>query len=207
MLLQTQKCLAQDSVSGIAVVISPALLTPVSVAVQAGVQFRLKKRSSFLAEAAYPTFYPTNEYEKIRYWRGSVEWKFYAVDPPMHGRYYAVQAAYLYRQLMDRNDGIVHFKDGEYRYEAATIKSPVLSVAVIIGSELNSRRHKFFADVFGGAGIRHLFNKYTAKELRVTSLVRQKDRFDWLFPDEGWRFGYELTRLHLTGGIRFGMRL
>ena len=204
---QTQKGLAQDSASKLSVVVSPVLFTPVSVAVQAGLQFRLNRRSSFLAEAAYPTFYPQNDYEKIRYWRSSVEWKFYSLRPQRQGKYYAVQAAYLYRQLTDNNTGIVHFKNGEYSYDNAVIRSPVLSVAIIMGREFKNRNGRFFADVFGGIGLRHLFNKYTAKDLRLTSLTRQKDSFDWLLPDEGWRFGYELTRLHITGGVRFGVRL
>lgn len=207
LLIQTQKTLAQDSASGIAVVVSPVLFTPVSVAVQVGLQFGLNKHHAFLVETAYPTFYPQNDYEKISYWRGGVQWKFYSLKPRRHGKYYAVQTAYLHRQLTDENDGLVHFRDGEYRYENAVIRSSVLSLAVITGKEWHSKSRKFFADVFGGIGLRHLFNDYTAKELRITSLIRQRERFDWLFPEEGWRFGYDVTRLHLTGGIKFGLRL
>lgn len=207
LLVQTQKSLAQDSVSKTAVVVSPALFTPVSVAVQAGLQLRVNRQSSFLLEVAYPAFYPSNEYEKIRYWRSGVEWKFYSAKPRRYGRYYAVQVAYLYRQLTDNDRGTVHFKDGEYSYDNAVIRSPVLSVAALWGHEFNNRNKRFFADVFGGIGLRYLFNNYTAKELRLTSLTRQKDAFDWLVPDEGWRFGYNLTRLHLTGGLKFGVRL
>jgi hypothetical protein len=206
-LMQTQKSFGQDSASKFAVVISPALFMPVSVAAQAGIQYSINKHCSFLAEVAYPTFYPKNDYEKISYWRSSATLKFYALKPQASRSYYAIQAAYLYRQLTDDNDGIVHRKDGEYRYDAATVNSPVLSVALIIGKELNGKGHKFFADIFTGAGIRHLFNKYTAKNLRLTSLDRPKDSFEWLFPEEGWRFDYPLTRFHVTAGLRLGWRL
>ncbi len=199
--------MAQDSASNVAVLISPALFMPVSVAIQAGVQFRLSNRYSLLVEGALPTFYPTNEYEKITYWRGAAELKFYTRRAKTSGGYYALQAAYLFRQLVNNTDGIVHYKDGEYHYNAATITSPVLSVALVMGRELSSKNHKLFADVFGGAGIRHLFNNYSAQDLRITSLTRSKDSFDWLFPDDGWRFGYGVTRLHLTAGLKFGLRL
>lgn len=206
-LMQTQKVAGQDSASAVAVMVSPALFSPVSVAVQMGIQVRLKKRYSFLGEVAYPSFYPQNDYEKIRYWRSAAELKFYSAQPAASGKYYAIRVAYLHRELTDNNDGVVHRRDGEYRYDEATINSPVLSLAFIIGKELNSKGHKFFADVFAGAGVRHLFNSYTAKNLRLTSLTRNKDSFEWLFPEEGWRFDYSLTRLHLTGGLRFGLRL
>jgi len=206
-LIQTQKAAGQDSASRMAVVISPALFVPVSAAVQVGVQLRLNKRCAFQAEVAYPTFYPHNDYEKISYWRGAVEWKFYSSKPQVSGKYYAVRAAYLHRQLVDSNEGVVHQKDGEYHYNEATIKSPVLSLALIIGKEFRAKNKKFFTDVFAGAGVRRLFNHYTAKDLRLTSLDRPKDNFDWLFPEEGWRFNYPLTRFHLTAGLRFGWRL
>lgn len=206
-LVQTQTTVGQDSASSVAVVVSPALFVPVSVAVQAGVQARLNKRYGVVAELAYPTFYPQNDYEKIRYWRSAVELKFYSVKHPVSGRYWAVRAAYLYRQLTDNNDGVVHRRDGEYRYDAATVNSPVLSLAFIIGKELNIKSRKLFADVFAGAGLRHLFNQYTATNLRFTSLERPKDSFEWLFPEEGWRFDYPLTRFYTTAGVRLGWRL
>ena len=206
-LMLTRKAAGQDSASRVSIVVSPALFVPVSVAVQAGVQLRINERSTFLAEAAYPTFFPHNDYEKISYWRGAVEWRFYSAKPRVSGKYFALRAAYLRRQLVDSNEGIVHRKDGEYRYNEATIQSPVLSLALIIGKEFRAKNRKFFADVFAGAGVRRLFNHYTAKDLRLTSLDRPKDNFEWLFPEEAWRFDYPLTRFHLTAGLRFGWRL
>lgn len=206
-LMQAQKSLGQDSTSTVAATVSPALFTPVSVAVQAGFQFRMNKRCGLVIEGAYPTFYPRDEYEKIYFWRGSVSWKFYTTRRRTGGKYYAVQAAYLHRELREDNGGVVHNKDGEYRYDAATIHSPVFSLAILAGAEINTRNRRFFADIFGGAGARRLFNRYTAKNLRLTSLDRPKESFDWLFPDEGWRFGYALTRLYLTAGVKFGVRL
>lgn len=201
------KGFAQDSLPKFTVMISPALFTPVSVALQGGVQYRLNKKWSMLMEAAYPTFYPDNSFEEITYWRSGVELKLHAPKKEVRGRYYAIQANYLYRQLIQNDEGTVQRQDGVYRYDAATIHSPVLSLALKIGVELFSKNRKKFADVFLGAGARRLFNEYEAKNLRLTSLDPPGESFGWLLPDEGWTYDYPLTRFHFTAGVRFGWRL
>lgn len=206
-LIQAQKSLGQDSISKVSVVISPALFVPVSVAAQGGIQCRISKRWSVLTEFAYPTFYPDNDYEKINYWRSGIEFKFHAPKSEIQGRYYSLQVNYLYRKLLEEDENIAHRKDGEYRYDMAEIRSPVLSLALKLGVELNAKKKRSFADVFLGMGVRRVFNKYTTKNLRLTSIDRAPDNFEWIFPDEGWRFDYPLTRFHFTAGLRFGFRL
>jgi hypothetical protein len=206
-LMQTQKSVGQDSTSRLSVLFSPALFVPVSVAAQGGIQFRLNNRWSLLADAAYPTFYPNNEYEKITYWRSGIELKLYPSRPEVRGRYYAFRLNYLYRRLFEDDEGTVQNKDGVYRFDEASIHSPVVSFALILGRELLLPKKKSFADVFLGMGIRQIFNRYQAKNLRITSIDTPRDNFGWLLPTEGWRFGYTLTRFHFTAGVRFGLHL
>lgn len=206
-LVQTKKALAQDTASRFSLTVSPALFTPVSVAVQGGIQYRFSKRLSLLTEFAYPTFYPDNEYEKITYWRSSIEVKLHTTNTKTKGRYYSIQGSYLYRTLLEENGSTVHQRDGEYRFDAATIQSPVVALALKAGMELRTNKGRAFADVFLGAGARRIFNNYTAQNLRLTSIDQTNDKLAWLIPDEGWRFGYQLTRFHFTAGVRFGLGL
>src|SRR6478736_3131126 len=98
-LMQAQKSFGQDTSSKVSAVISPALFVPVTVAVQAGLQFRLNKGWSLLVEGAYPTFYPEHEeYEKIRYWRAGFEIKHYLANKKFN-RYISWQNNFLYREL------------------------------------------------------------------------------------------------------------
>jgi len=206
-LIQTQNAFGQDSSSKVSVLFSTALFVPVSVAIQGGIQYRLNQRLSLLLEGAYPTFYPDNDYEKISYWRSGIGFRIHSPGGSLNGKYYGFQLNYLYRELFDKDEGVVHGRDGVYRYDEAIIKSPVLSFALIVGKELTIVKGKSFADVFLGLGVRRIFNHYEAKNLRITSIDTPPDDFDWLLPSEGWRFNYPLTRLHVTTGIRFGLRM
>lgn len=200
------KSLGQDSTSRFSVVLSPALFVPVSVAAQGGIQYKLSKKWSLLIEAAIPTFYPQSEtYEKINYWRTGAELKYNATNGKSSKKYLSLQTTYLTRTLLDRDEGVVHRKAGDYIYEGATIKSPVLSSALKVGFEAAVSK-RFFADAFLGAGLRIIFNEYKSKNLRLTSIDPPKDNFV-LLPEEGWRFDYTLTRLHFTAGLRLGIRL
>jgi hypothetical protein len=200
------KSLGQDSASRFSVLFSPALFVPVSVAVQGGLQYRMSRRWSLLAEVAVPTFYPQNDaYEEIAYKRTGLELKYRASKFKSSKGYLSLQANYLFRTLIDREEGVVHRKNGEFIYEGATIKSPVLSNALKVGFEAPVSK-RFFADAFVGMGLRIIFNKYESKHFRLTSAEPPKDNFD-LLPEEGWRFDYTLTRFHFTGGVRLGLRL
>jgi hypothetical protein len=201
-----QKSFGQDSASRFSVVVSPALFAPVSVAVQGGIQYRVSNRFSLLTEVALPIFYPkSTDYEEIKYWRTGIEIKYrHAKLKPSKG-YLSLQTNYLYRKLIDRDESIVHRKHGEFIYEGATIKSPVLSTAFKIGFEVPSGKH-FFADAFIGMGARMIFNQYSSKIFRLTAIQPSKGSLDFL-PEEGWRFDYTLTRFHLTAGLRLGIKL
>jgi hypothetical protein len=166
----------------------------------------MSKKWSLLVEAAVPVFYPQSEtYETINFWRTGAELKYRAGNLKSLKRYWALQTTYLLRTLIDKDEGVVHRKAGEFIYEGATIKSPVLSNALKIGFEAPVSK-RFYADLFVGMGLRVLFNKYESKRFRVTSLEPPKNNFV-LLPDEGWRFDYTLTRFHFTAGLRLGLRL
>lgn len=203
--LHAQKNWGQDSASKVAVVVSPALFVPVSVAVQAGLQFRLNNRLGLLVEGAYPSFYPKNTaYEKIRYWRSGLEAKyFYKRKADLH-RYAALQAAYLFRELTDQDQAFYYTKTQTFSYTNAVIRSPVLSLALKTGVEISSGK-KLFVDVFAGAGLRFIFTSYETRAPLVTSLEPKKqDLFKF---DEAWLYNYTLMRLHATAGLRLGWRL
>ena len=176
------------------------------MAVQGGFQYRMSKKWSLLLEAAIPAFYSQSEtYETIDFWRTGAELKYTAGNSKNSKRYWSLQTTYLLRTFVDKDEGLVHRKAGDYVYEGATIKSPVLSNALKIGIEAPVSK-RFFADVFVGMGLRLLFNKYESKRFRLTSTEPPKDNFV-LLPEEGWRFDYTLTRFHFTGGLRLGFRL
>lgn len=203
--MQTQKSVGQDSTSRLSVLFSPALFVPVSVAAQGGIQFRLNNRWSVLAEAAFPTFYPTNsEYEKIRYWRTSLEFKCRQAVKDIAMKYLAVQVSYLSRDLTDNDQGFYYTKARTFSYSNAIIHSPVLSSAVKLGLEIAAGR-RVFADVFFGAGVRFIFNEYETESALVTSI--EPKRHDLLTFDNAWIYNHTLMRLHATAGLRVGLRL
>lgn len=204
-LLFAQTAFGQDSAPKVAVVVSPALLMPVSVAAQAGLQFRLGKKISLLAEGAFPTFYPKNTpYERLRYWRTGLEARYaYRREASVH-RYVAVQAAYLFRELTDKEQAFYYTKAQTFSYTNAVIHSPVLSSALKLGMELSPGR-RFFVDAFLGGGVRWVFTSYTTKAPLVTSLEPKKQT---LFTfDDAWLYNYTLMRLHAVAGLRVGVRL
>ena len=200
------KSLGQDSTAGVSIIFSPALFVPVSVAAQVGLQYKLSKRWSFLGEIAIPTFYPQDDtYEEINYWRAGAEIKCRAGKMKSSHRYFSLQTTYLFRTLVDNDEGVVHRQTANYIYEGAAIKSPVVSGAVKMGFEAPLSK-QFFADVFLGMGLRMIFNKYESKNFRLTSTEPPKNNFV-LLPEEGWRFDYTLTRFHFTAGLRLRLRL
>ena len=202
-LIQAQKSFGQDTSSKVSAVISPALFVPVTVAVQAGLQFPLSKRWSLLLEGAYPTFYPEDdEYEKIRYWRTGFEVKHYLADKKSN-RYFSLQNNFLYRELTNEDDGLYYTKTQTFAYTNAVIKSPVWSSAVKFGMEMPLGK-KTYIDLFTGAGLRVILNKYDTESALVTSI--QPNGQSFLEFDDAWIYNYTLYRLHLTAGFRFGVR-
>jgi len=203
-LMLTQISFGQDSMRKVSVVLSPALFVPVSVAAQVGIQFRLSNRWGLLVEGAYPTFYPKNtEYEKIRYWRAGFEIKRY-LNKKKISRYFSLQNNYLFRELTDEQDGVYYTKTKTFAYNMAVIKSPVWSSALKIGLEVPVGRKTYF-DLFGGAGLRMIFNSYKTETALLTSIQPNKQNI--LKFDDAWIFNYTLKRVHLTAGFRFGLRL
>jgi hypothetical protein len=200
-----QKGSGQDSTSRFSVVLSPAIFIPVSVAVQGGVQYRLNKRLSIMAEAAFPTFYPKNtEYEKIEYWRTGIEIKYRTGKIHSSTKYISLQNNYLFRQLIDKDQSLYYSKTQTFSYKNAVINSPVLASAFKVGIELPAGK-KTFVDVFIGAGLRFVFTKYKTESALLTSTEPSKATF--LDFDDAWLYNYTLTRLHVTAGLRFGLRL
>lgn len=202
--MQAQRSFSGDTTSKVSAVLSPALFIPVSVAVQAGLKFRLNDRWSLLVEGAYPTFYPKNtEYEKIRYWRAGLEVKRYLARKKAN-RYISIQSNYLFRQLTDEQDGLYYTKTQTYAYNNATVKSPVWASALKVGLEVPLGR-KTYIDLFGGAGVRMIFNSYNTETALVTSIQPNKQTL--LKFDDAWIYNYTLNRVHMTAGFRFGVRL
>lgn len=204
-LLQTQKSFGQDTSSRLAVVISPALFVPVSVALQAGLCYRFSSRCNVLLEAAHPTFYPNNtEYEKIRYWRTGLEVQYAYSRRSNLRRYMAVQVSYLFRKLMDEGQAFYYTKTQTFSYTNATIQSPVLATALKFGVQLPAGK-KVFVDAFVGGGLRFIFTSYETVNPLVTSLEPKKQTI-FKF-DDAWLYNYTLKRLHATAGLRVGIRL
>jgi len=199
------KTVAQRSSSRLSIVVSPALFVPVTVAVQAGVQYRANNRFSILAEAALPTFHPDNtEYEKIEYWRTGIEFKYFMRRDSSFSKYVSLQNNYLFRELTDIDQALFYSKTQSFSYTNAVIKSPVFSSALKLGVELNAGK-RFFFDAFVGGGLRFVFTQYQAKNILVTSTEPPKQG---LFKfDDAWKYNYTLMRLHGSGGLRFGVRL
>jgi hypothetical protein len=203
-MLQTKKSFGQDTTSTLSVVVSPALLIPVTVAGQGGFQLRLGKRWSLLAEAAFPLYHPEDEtYEKITYQRAGLELKFY-LPKRKFTRYIALQNSYLFRELTNKEDGTYYTKTQTFAYTNAVINSPVFATALKIGLELPVGKRSYF-DLFTGAGIRTIFTSYKTETALVTSIEPNKQTI--LKFDDAWVYNYTLMRIHLTAGLRFGFRL
>lgn len=202
-LLQTHGVLGQDSLRGVSLVVSPALFVPVSVAVQPGVQVKLNRRWAVLVEGAFPSFHPTNtEYEKIEYWRGSLEVKYYQTTKGP-AKYISLHNSYLHRQLTEKEGGRYYTKTQTFAYNNAIISSPVWATAVKIGIEVNIGRRAYF-DLFAGAGVRQIFTSYKSENAAVTSV--EPNRQSIFSFDDAWLFNYTLRRLHATAGVRFGFQ-
>jgi len=203
-LLQTHKALGQDSLRSVSLVVSPALFVPVSVAVQPGLQVKFNRRWAVLVEGAFPTFYPTNtEYEKIEYWRGSLEVKF-CQGKKGSAKYISLHNSYLFRELTDKEGGRYYTRTQTFAYNNTVISSPVWATAVKVGMELNLGRRAYF-DAFAGAGLRQVFTSYKSENAAVTSVEPNKQTI-FSF-DDAWQYNYTLRRLHVTAGLRFGFRL
>ena len=204
-LLCGYKSVAQQSSSRLSVVVSPAVFVPVSIAVQAGIQYKFSRQLSVLAEAAFPTFIPGNtEYEKIEYFRTGIEFKYFLKSDSSLTKYVSLQNNYLYRELVDEQQAFYYTKTQTFSYSNAVINSPVFSSALKLGVELNTGK-RFFFDAFVGAGLRFIFTDYKAKNVLVTSTEPPEQN---LFTfDDAWKYNYTLMRLHGTAGLRFGLRL
>lgn len=204
-LAQTKKGLAQDTASKVAVVVSPALFVPVSVAVQAGLHVSISPRFNLVTEFAYPTFRPANTaYEKINYWRTGVELRYlYRHKPGLH-RYVAAQISYLSRKLTDEGQAFYYTKTQTFSYTNAVIKSPVLALALKLGVEIPAGK-RFFVDGFVGGGLRAIFTSYQTTNPLLTSLEPKQQTL--LKFDDAWLYNYTLKRLHATAGLRLGWRL
>jgi hypothetical protein len=203
-LMQTQKSFGQDTMRKISLLISPAVFVPVSVAAQAGIQWRLSNNWGLVLEGAYPTFYPKNtEYEKIKYWRAGVEVKRYLVKKKT-SRYLSFQNNLLFRELTNNEDGVYYTKTQTFAYNNAIIKTPVWSSALKIGIEAPLGKRTYF-DLFTGAGLRMIFTTYKTETALLTSI--QPTEQGLLKFDDAWIYNYTLKRIHLTAGFRFGIRL
>lgn len=196
--------MAQPS-SSFSIVVSPALFVPVTVAVQAGVQYKAGRRFSILAEAAFPGFHADNtEYEKMDYFRTGLEIKYALISDSFLTKYVSVQNNYLFRELTDVDQAFYFTKTQTFSYTNATIKSPVFSSAVKLGLELKAGK-RFFVDAFIGAGVRFIFTEYQVKNALVTST--QPPTQNIFKFDNAWKYNYTLVRPHATGGLRLGVRL
>ena len=203
-LVQTHPSYGQDTTLKVAVVVSPALFVPVSVAAQGGVQLAISRRISLLAEAAYPLFKPGNTtYQKIDYWRVGLDIR-YLLAKKNFRRYISLQTNYLFRELTNTTGGNYFTRTQTFAFNTARIKSPVLSAALKLGAELPLGQRTFF-DVFAGAGLRFVLTRYVTESALVTSIEPEKQNL--LKFDGAWLYNYTLLRPHFTAGMRFGIWL
>lgn len=209
LLLQLPQGFAQDSAGKVVLTVSPALLSPFSLAVQGGVLVHVGQKWGVLAEAAFPLFKQKHStYTDIQSWRTGIEIKRYRTKTAHPGMYYSFQAAYLFRELTDGSGRVQRRDRSYYNYDAASVHSPVLSAALKLGREITSRNERKMVDVFIGVGLRRVLNRYEMQNARVATLdERPADNFAWIFPAEGWSYDYPLTRFHFTAGFRVGFKV
>lgn len=204
-----QHAYPQDSIRRPAILISPALLTPRNFALQAGFLYPLNRGWAFLAEGAIPPFRANQSaYTNVATWRASVELKRYRQHAKRKGVYYSFQTAYLFRNLEEGRGKIKRQNGTWFTYDAATLRSPVLSMAVKVGREFTSERRNRLTDLFVGVGFRRLFNRHQLQNAAIASNADVlPDRFGWIHPAQGWRYAYPITRFHFTIGFRVGFKL
>jgi hypothetical protein len=173
--------------------------------VQGGVQYRLSKKWSLLAEAAFPTFHPKNTaYDEITYWRAGIEIKRRVGTINSTKTYLSLQNNYLFRKLVDKQQALYYTKTQTFSYQNAVIQTPVLSSALKLGVELPAGK-RTLVDGFIGMGLRFVFTDYEAEKTFLTSTEPRKQ--DFFKFEDAWLFNYTLTRLHITAGLRLGFRL
>lgn len=198
---------AQKLSSTTAVLVSPALLQPLSLAAQGGVQVRKGENWGFLAEAALPVWRLNRYQRKLTGWRVNLESKRFLHGYTRPGKYLSLQAGYFSRTITDTASGYLYLRDGRYLYDAAVVKSPVLAFALKFGHEITRPNEGTVCDVFIGIGVRHLFTRYTAQNLKPEPIGGAVDNYVWIFGGDAWRHKDPSDRLHFVVGFRFGWKL
>lgn len=208
LLLICQAGFPQDAASRFSLVVSPALLQPINLALQGGVQWRTGSRSAVVAEVAFPLLRGRHEtFESMRVWRAGLEYKVYRSNIKLPGPYISLQTTWLSRLLTDENSGEFSGKNSRYQYDAAVVLSPVWAMAIKLGKEFTSARERKVVDLFAGLGVRRIFNQYQAVNERPVAGNGVADKFGWFIPMEGWSYNYPLIRFHFTVGFRVGFKL
>lgn len=198
---------SQDPPSKYTVYLSPAVLQPLSLAAQGGVQYRKGEKWAFLAEVALPVWRLSRSYEKVTGWRTDLETKYFFRGYSRSGKYLSLQASYLSRTITDSTPGKLYLRTGDYQYDAAVIKSPVLALAIKFGHEITAPDDGNICDVFIGIGARYLFPRYQAQNLQPNTYGGAVDNYVWIFGADAWRYESPAIRPHFVVGFRFGWKL
>lgn len=200
---------AQDSVGRTMMIVSPALLTPNNFALQAGLSYPVSEGWALLAEAAVPPFKASHSaFTNVSTWRTGIEIKRYRQQAKRKGMYYSLQTAYLFRTLQEQDGTVIQGDGTRIGYDAATLRSPVVSVALKWGAEFTTAKEKRVTDVFFGFGLRQIFNNHSLRNgVTPPTTDVPVDKYGWFLPTEGWRYNHALTRFHFTAGFRVGFKL
>lgn len=183
--------------------LTPSLFPMENFALQPGVQYTFNERWSILGEVAVPTSHSKDpRFEQIHLIRYGAELRYFA-PAFIHHSYYAVQLTYFQRRFIDRDSGSYrdhYYDETSHWYRSTSVHSPVLAFSVQTGREILLGAH-IYLDLFVGLGVRGIFTKYKAEDVRNLQSVRPKDIVVFS-PPPSWKYNSTMVRFHMPFGLR-----
>jgi Outer membrane protein beta-barrel domain len=184
-----------------------AALIPISqpgLGIQPGVEYRFNKRFSLLAEITFPVNHKnskdSSELNK-KYMRYKTEIRYNFFSKKEKSQLYAgLQVSRSSRSFINQDGFYFNERKGDsvYYYDKASIRSPVATVSLQLGSIISSGRFAF--DIFGGIGARFIHTSITDIVNPVTG-IRSRGG-SGLSLTASYSYSGNVTMLHLNGGIR-----
>ena len=205
LILTSVSCFSQQTARKISVTAAPAILYN-KLVFQPGIQYSSKKWA--VGGEVSGLRAKKMSFDKGYWLRFQAEGKRFLNYEEDVKFYFSFQTAYSIRNFVTNDSGYYYVgsfgSDTGAYYSSAKIHSPVLSFAPKFGFELFMGK-KWYLDMFGGIGVRYIFTKYNAQNVRPATFVRGFR--DWGYAHESsWRFNNTQSRFHLTTGLRLGFR-
>jgi Protein of unknown function (DUF3575) len=144
----------------------------------------------------------TNE----QYFRIKPELRYFVVKRKANtGGYVGLQFSYTSRKWKDINGSYFEdrlFEDSAIAFQSASVRSPVFSSSVQLGSVIPLGDH-FRIDLFLGAGVRIIDTKYS-DVVSSGKIYSVRPNCQIMFsPDPAWLVNGTITRPHFNTGVRF----